>query len=222
MRGKYSLDDPVAQGTNVPCPSGVHDKPVLSAVKGDNADLFAQVAKLWITTDDTIADVTAGKRTFWQQVPPEIVSRVYFSDLAVDGTDCRKLPYNAGVFTVVVLDPPYQPVHENKWRGGTRGYYNLTINTMQEALDLYEAAVYEALRVLVSGGRLVVKCQDMSFNHRLHLVHLDVLRFMTKAGADLADMFVLLNESRMPQPARAAKQERARRAHSYFLVGIKN
>lgn len=210
----------MAQGTVVACPSGVHETPVLSAVKGDNADLFAQVAKLWITTDDTIADVTAGKRVFWQQVPLEIAGRVQFSDLE-DGTDCRKLPYNADVFTVVVLDPPYQPIHENKWRGGTRGYYNLTINTMQDVLDLYEAAISEAARVLASGGRLIVKCQDMSFNHRLHLAHLDVLRFMTRAGLDLADMFVLLNEARMPQPKRAVKQERARRAHSYFLVGVK-
>lgn len=200
----------------------MHDKPVLSAVKGDNADLFAEVAKLWITENDRVADVTAGERVFWKRVPPEITDKVWFSDYADDGTDCRELPYEDESFTVVVLDPPYQPVHNNAWRGGTRGYYNLTLNTMQEVLDLYEAAIAEANRVLTPGGCLVVKCQDMSFNHRLHLIHLDVLRYMTRSGIDLADMFVLLNEARMPQPARATKQERARRAHSYFLVGVKS
>lgn len=223
MRGKYSLEDPVAQGTNIPCPVGQHDKPVLSAVKGDNSDLFAELAKLWMSPVDKIADVTAGERVFWKRVPREITDKVMFTDIIdEDSVDFRALPYANGAVDVVVFDPPYQPIHENPWRGGTRGYYRLTINTMQDVLDLYEAGINEAARVLTqANGRLVVKCQDMSFNHRLHLVHLDVLRFMTKAGIDLADMLVLLNEARMPQPARATKQERARRAHSYFLVGVK-
>lgn len=223
MRGKYSLEDPVAQGTTVPCPVGQHDKPVLSAVKGDNSDLFAMVASLWISPMDTVADVTAGERVFWKKVPKDTAYKVMFTDIAdEDSVDFCALPYANGAVDVVVFDPPYQPIHENKWRGGTRGYYKLTINTMQDVLDLYEAGINEAARVLTQfNGRLIVKCQDMSFNHRLHLVHLDILRFMTKAGIDLADMFVLLNEARMPQPARATKQERARRAHSYFLVGVK-
>jgi hypothetical protein len=42
---------------------------------------------------------------------------------------------------------------------------------------------------------------------------------MTAAGVDLADHFVLVNNSRMPQPTQ--RQQRAHRAHSYLIVGVK-
>ena len=60
----------------------------------------------------------------------------------------------------------------------------------QRCAGSYEAGIAECARVLVPGtGLLLVKCQDMTYNHRLHLVFLDVLRRMTAAGVDLADMF---------------------------------
>jgi hypothetical protein len=94
------------------------------------------------------------------------------------------------------------------------------LQTINDVLGLYEAGIAECARVLVPGtGRLLVKCQDLTHNHRLHLVFLDVLRRMTAAGVDLADMFILVNNSRMPQPTQ--RQQRAHRAHSYLLVGVK-
>ena len=96
----------------------------------------------------------------------------------------------------------------------------MTLQTINDVLGLYEAGIAECARVLVPGtGRLLVKCQGMTYNHRLHLVNLDVLRRMTAAGVDLADQFILLNKSRMPQPSQ--RQQRARRAHSYLFVGVK-
>jgi hypothetical protein len=219
--GRYSLADPCAEGMTAPCPNPLQPSPVLSAVQGTNAELFARAAALWIGEGDVIADVTAGNRVFWRNVPDGVRRRVLFTDMAeAPGVDCRSLPYRDASVDVVVLDPPYQPLHGGKWDDGVRETYRLSIDTMQEVMDLYEAAVGEAARVLRAGGRLMVKCQDMSFNHRLHLLHIDVLRSMTRAGIGLADFLVLVNESRMGNP-RSARQERARRAHSYLIVGSK-
>jgi hypothetical protein len=140
--------------------------------------------------------------------------------------DCRKLPYPDASMDVVAFDPPYQPVHGQPERSfGVARSYGLTggpvvLQTIRDVLGLYQAGIAECARVLVPGtGRLLVKCQDMTYNHRLHLVHLDVLRLMIAAGVDLAEMFILVNKSRMPQ--RTRRQQRAHRAHSYLWVGMK-
>jgi hypothetical protein len=103
--------------------------------------------------------------------------------------DCRKLPYPNASMDVVVFDPPYQPVHgQPEGSFGVGRSYGLTegpvvLQTINDVLGLYEAGIAECARVLVPGtGRLLAKCQDMTYNRRLHLVNLDVLRRMTAAN----------------------------------------
>ena len=227
LRGKYSPDSPVAYGAPVKCPRYVPGEVITSAVQGTNADLLRQVAKLWILPEDRLIDVTAGNGTFWRRTDVQPVR----SDIRLlPGigliADCRKLPYPNASMDVVAFDPPYQPVNGQPERSfGVGRSYGLTEGpvvrqTIRDVLGLYEAGIAECARVLVPGtGRLLVKCQDMTYNHQLHLVFLDVLRLMTAAGVDLADHFVLANNSRMPQ--RTQRQQRAHRAHSYLIVGVK-
>ncbi len=219
LRGRYTPADPVAYGSPVPCPNATTG--VLSALVGDNSDLIAAAARLWIAPDDVVVDVTYGNGVFWRKLPELAVAG---TDLATDGTDCRALPYADAGVDVLVFDPPYQPVHGQPGRqfGVGRSYRLNTaapLHSINDVLDLYAAGMAEAARVVRPGGRLLVKCQDLTHNHRLQLVHLDVLRRMVAAGFDLVDMFVLLNRTRMPQPTR--RQQRAHRAHSYLLVGLR-
>lgn len=93
------------------------------------------------------------------------------------------------------------------------------MQTISDVLELYREGIFEAARVVRPGGRIFVKCQDLTYNHRLHLVHLCVLRRMVSAGFDLADMLILVNQSRMPQPTR--RQQRAHRSHSYLMIGVR-
>jgi hypothetical protein len=197
---------------------------VTSAVVGSNADLLAEVAKLWINPADELIDVTAGNGSFWARTGLEPVTSDVVSRWGLDVVaDCRALPYRDGSIDVAAFDPPYQPLHGTAHEWGVGASYRIQaaqLHTINDVLELYRAGIAECARVLVPGtGRLLVKCQDFTYNHRLHLVHLDVVRMMAAAGVDLADLFVLVNTSRMPQ--RTERQQRAHRAHSYLLVGVK-
>jgi hypothetical protein len=227
LRGKYSPDSPVAYGAPVRCPRYVPGEIITSVVHGTNANLLREAAKLWICPEDRLIDVTAGKGTFWRDTDVRPVRSDIRLLPGIDLiADCRKLPYPDASMDVVVFDPPYQPVHGQPERSfGVARSYGLTggpvvLQAISDVLGLYEAGIAECARVLVPGtGRLLVKCPDMTDNHRLHLVSLDVLRLMTAAGVDLADHFILVNKSRMPQ--RTQRQQRAHRAHSYLWVGVK-
>jgi len=223
MRGRYSPENPIVLSTIESCPrSDSSSSPVLSALAGNNADLMFEVSRLWILPEDRVLDVTYGRGAFWSRLPHLSVQK---HDLALDGVDCRKLPEENFSVDVLVLDPPYRPTHgsQNFESNGLASAYQLgtqSLDTINDVLDLYTEALREAARVVKPGGRVLVKCQDMSYGHRLHLVSLDILRSMVAAGFDFADQFILLNQSRLTS-SKWQKQERARRSHSVLWVGVK-
>ena len=68
----------------------IENRPVLSFVKGNNADLIKEVCRLYITDPSiSVADVTFGKGAFWQKVP----------HVSVVGSDIAR-HFNVGVATI--------------------------------------------------------------------------------------------------------------------------
>lgn len=104
-------------------PRGVPTSDLIKSARvGQNAEQFAEIAKLHIPAGSRIADVTFGLGTFWREV--DLAANRYelhASDLeagekmangiAVAGfmapVDCRALPYDDQSFDCIVLDPPY-------------------------------------------------------------------------------------------------------------------
>lgn len=85
----------------------------------------------------------------------------------------------------------------------------------------YIDTLIEASRVLVVGGKMFFKCQDIIHNHKMHCTHANVIYWANKYGLELCDMFILCAKNRIP--VRASKhgnqtQKHARIYHSYFLV----
>ena len=224
-RGKYAPINPVALSTDRTAPNKtMHGKGISrSGVAGDNAELLENVAKLWIRPNDVVADVTYGRGAFWTNLP---ALPTHKHDVKTDGVDCRNLPHGDATLDVVVIDPPYRPTHGSKNFGQNNGLaaaYALggtELDTINDVLALYGAALKEAGRVVKPGGRVLVKCQDLSYGHRLHLVTLDVLRLMIDAGFDFADQYVLVNGTQLGS-GQWERQERARRSHSILWVGVR-
>jgi hypothetical protein len=95
---------------------------VQSAHVGENAELFAKIARLHIPAGSRIADVTFGRGSFWARVDlganryelhasdveagPKLANGVAVESYTAP-VDCRALHYDGESFDCIVLDPPY-------------------------------------------------------------------------------------------------------------------
>lgn len=194
--------------------------PVPCAIVGNNADLFEQVEKLYIKETDVIADVTYGRGTFWKNTK---VKPTFAHDLALDGIDCRDLPHEDSSLDVIVFDPPYRPLHGSNigicTEFSRRYGLSKSINDINEMIALYTLGIKEAYRVVKTNGIIMVKCQDISYSGRLHLVSWDIISIMCNVGFYFIDQFILVSKSTPPVSGKT--QKRARRNYSVLWVGMK-
>jgi hypothetical protein len=221
---------------------------VLSAHVGGSADVFPEVAKLWIKKGAIVADVTYGQGVFWRRWAggaecgvklwdgslwnARVLGdwwRVIGSDL-LTGVDFRNLPYADASIDVVVLDPPFMhsssvsayanasvKSFEDRYRNNVSPAKNLLRRYIDGVIDLYLDGIKEAMRVLVSKGILIVKCQDGVCANKQRLVHADLIHGAVSQGFTVEDLFVMMRHNR-PGVSRMIKQVHARKNHSYFLV----
>lgn len=205
---------------------------VSTAHRGNNADLIAEVCRLYAPPGSRIADVTYGTGRFWRKCPPEgdweldIVASDIDPAMPVDIVcDLRALPYPDASFDVVVLDPPY--VHNSGRKSGhsyaaTTTRYNgrATTSAMYNAdiMDLYRAGMQEAYRVLCpSGGTLWVKCKDEVEREVQRWSHVAIYQMALEVGFCARDLFVLTG-TRSPQRWPGREQRHARKNHSFLWI----
>lgn len=128
---------------------------------GSNAELIADVARLWLDEDWTYLDPTYGKGGFWTVWrPKKLVGRDLNPEKSTNGQsmDFRELPFKDHAFDVVVFDPPYK-LSGTPAMGEMDERYGI-----DEAMDwkdkmaLIRDGAKECARV--AGKVLLVKCQD--------------------------------------------------------------
>ncbi len=206
---------------------------IMSAYIEGNADVFPKILALHVPEGARIADVTYGSGVFWRNVDLSKYELVP-SDIAT-GIDCRALPYDAGSFDALVLDPPYMEglLRNNKdHKAGSgsfaafREYYSNGDETHDgpkwhaAVSDLYYKAGIEAYRVLKDNGVAIVKCQDEVSANKQWLTHVEIIAYYEKLGFYTKDLFVVIRSNKAGI-SRLKKQNHARKNHSYFLVFIK-
>lgn len=189
---------------------------VTSVITGDNSDLIATVAPLYLTGH--VLDVTYGRGIWWRRYVPE---KFTYHDLALDGVDFRNLPYPNCSFDAVTFDPPYVPRQGNvdATNAGDQAFrarYGLEESRGSSALrELIAAGLAECTRV--SRGWVLVKCCDYTNGKQFHLGHVEVINRMTDLGWRAHDLIVHATGSG-PGGSQIAVVQRARRAHSYLAV----
>lgn len=168
------------------------------------------------------ADVTYGNGMFYKnRQPPRLKFDIQPLFPDVIEASSTELPLEAGSLQSVMFDPPFL-TYVRAGRGHKDGKVQMTARfggywSYDELTAHYQGTITEVARILAKGGVLVVKCQDIIHNHRMHCTHANVIQWAADRGFRLRDLFVLAAKHRMPGPQKG-KQKHARIYHSYFLV----
>jgi hypothetical protein len=203
-------------------------RPVLTCVQGDNADLMERVARVYIHGGAVIADVTYGLGVFWRKIDTTQY-RLLKSDLcplipegeeysAVTAADFRFLPYKDHQFDVLVLDPPYMHGGASIKASINNCYLNAN-DSSKSVVELYHEGIGEGCRVLKPGGLILVKVGDEIESGKVRFHHISVHQELEANGFEVVQHFVLMRNT---IPAmRDTYQLHARTNHSYLIIARK-
>ena len=191
-----------------------------SVVEGNNADLIAEVVKLYATNNPKIADLTYGKGVFWRKTPE---LRVFGSDLITQPKRPHNfcdLPYANQTFDIAVLDPPY--IHSPGKHQTDARYQNAATTKGMLWKDLrkqlYIPGMKEAMRIVKEdGGQVWVKCKDQVQSGMQRWCHVELCHDAMALGLYPRDLFILIAKSRTAD-TRWSVQHHARKPHSFLWI----
>jgi hypothetical protein len=195
---------------------------VLSAVVGDNGDLFPSILQVYVPLGAKVLDMTYGKGVFWRQVRREDYD-LTTNDLVADADlslDFRKMDdLETGAWDAIVLDPPYAYSPKGTMKKSIADCYrpndSVDISTMAKVQELYLGGITEARRLLKPNGILIVKAQDIVQAGKQWWMH---LWMMSHEGFLCEDLFLLVQKSIPTSDPKWKIQRHARKNHSFFVV----
>ena len=197
---------------------------VIKSVSYDQIEILKSIMHL-CHIEQFCVDVTYGNGNFYKEIPKPV--RCFDIDGNLPGVEqasSDNLPIEESSIKSLVFDPPFLTYVRAAREGNGNmvmakrfaGYWRY-----DELESHYRATIQEAARILEYKGIMVIKCQDIIHNHKMHCTHMNVIKW-AEGLFRLKDLFVLPAKHRMPSPNRVGTQKHARIFHSYFLVLERN
>jgi hypothetical protein len=196
---------------------------VETVVHGSNADLIRRVARKYLASGATVADVTYGHGVFWRQLGRSRFHLIGSDIRPMPGSslvaDFRHLPYADRSIDVAAFDPPYVHTGPNGfWSDEWYGNHITASHSHADIMQLYRQGMTEALRILKPGGTLWVKCKDEIESGQQRRSHIEIYQIATEElGMRDRDKFVLVPPASSPA-RRWHRQQHAHKNHSYLWV----
>lgn len=202
--------------------------PVLAAKAWKtNAELIADVARLYLDDDMLMLDPTYGRGTWWKKWRPRHLVTVDLYKSADLCADFRDLPFDDASFDAVAFDPPYVCAGGRTTTGmaDMHDRYGLTLapTTARGVQETINEGLAEMHRVVKPGGLVLVKMQDYVSSGSLWLGTFHTMNHALGIGFKVVDRFEHITKPR-PQPKRQradgtpTKQLHARRNLSTLFV----
>lgn len=171
-----------------------------------NAELIADVAKLWLRKDMVTLDPTYGRGAWWRLWRPDSLST---HDVRKDGVDFRHLPEADNTFDLVAWDPPYVSVGGRST--STIGEFNDRFGLADAPKDPASLQAYnnagfaQVVRVVKPRGLVLAKCMDYVSSGRLQPGTFWTWQAAEALGLELVDRFDHLTTSRQQPAGRTRK-----------------
>lgn len=181
-----------------------------------NAEMIAAAARLGhLDRDWATLDCTYGRGVFWQVFRPYrlVCSDLHPTSPHVRKADFRRLPWVAGMFRAVVVDPPYGlrgAINDTNGGYGLVGYMSVA-----DRHAMICEGITEASRVAVAGGRVLLKCQDQVCSGRVWWQTRIFADHAESVGLELVERLDMLGHRRPQPPRKWADGKPSVQQHAY-------
>lgn len=186
----------------------------------DQNEILRDIIKLHCP-DGFELDPTFGRGLFYKTMNPYTNSIPYpkykydiypkFAD--VQKSDANNLPLADSFIQSIIFDPPFLIGAKS---GRMASQYD-SFSSLEEMQDWLNLCLIEFKRILVRGGKLIIKCQDQTYRSKQVMTHVFLINSAESLGFRVVDLFILLANHRLIG-RNQNKQKHARKYHSYFLV----
>jgi tRNA G10 N-methylase Trm11 len=163
-------------------------------------------------------DPTYSTGRFWQGLtPPALKFDIVPQAEGVVQASADSLPLESESVGSIMFDPPFVIRESGKSHTGKIANRFSAFRTIKDLWTFYDCALEEFWRILRWGGIVAFKCQDTITGGEQYMSHYEIMKKAEALGFHCKDVLILHNPQVLFSP-NMAKQQHARKTHSYYLV----